>query len=131
MGADERRCRTDDEITEVVIGAAFKVANSLGTGFLEKVYENALRHELSKAGMSIKQQSPIKVEYDGTIVGDFYADLIVEDRIIVELKYAQAIDEIHLAQCLNYLKATGMTLALVINFGTARVQVKRVVLNHK
>lgn len=131
MDTDTRRYLSDDQVTERVIGAAFNVANTLGTGFLEKVYENALSHELIKIGLCVEQQVPIKVNYDGSIVGEFFADLYVEDRIIVELKHAKAIDDSHLAQCLNYLKATGKTLALLLNFGTERVQVKRVVLNHK
>jgi len=130
MNADKRRCRSDDEITELVIGAAYKVANTLGLGFLEKVYENALFHELKKCDLQVEQQYSIVVVYDGIRVGNFFADLFVEKRIVIELKYAKGIDDAHLAQCLNYLKATQTTLALLINFGAARVQVKRVVLNH-
>ncbi|MEM8947150.1 MAG: GxxExxY protein [Planctomycetota bacterium] len=130
MDADVRRCLADDEITEIVIGSAYKVANELGVGFLEKVYENSLLHELQKNGISAQQQHPIKVVYDDVVVGEFFADLLVEDRIIVELKHSKAIDDAHLAQCLNYLKATGNTLGLLINFGSPRVQVKRVVLNY-
>ena len=130
MNANERRCLSDDEITELVIGAAFKVANTLGLGFLEKVYENALFHELKKCGLHVEQQFPIEVVYDDIDVGSFFVDLFVESRIILELKYSKGIDDVHLAQCLNYLKATQTTLALLINFGTPRVQVKRVVLNH-
>jgi len=131
MDTDERRCRSDDEITELVIGAAFKVANTLGLGFLKKVYGNALFHELKKCDLHVEQQYSIVVVYDGVRVGNFFADLFIENRIIIELKYAKGIDDFHLAQCLNYLKATQNTLALLINFGTARVQVKRVVLNHQ
>jgi len=131
MDADKRRCLSDDEITEKVIGAAYKVANTLGLGFLEKVYENALFHELKKCDLHVEQQYSIKVVYDGVSVGNFFADLFVENRIIIELKYAKSIDEVHLAQCLNYLKSTQTTLALLINFGTPRVQVKRVVFNHQ
>jgi len=131
MNADKRRCRSDDEITELVIGAAYQVANTLGLGFLEKVYENALFHELKKCDLQVEQQYSIVVVYDGIRVGNFFADLFVENRIIIELKYAKNIDDSHLAQCLNYLKATHTTLALLINFGTPRVQVKRVVLNHQ
>ncbi|NOZ39513.1 MAG: GxxExxY protein [Planctomycetes bacterium] len=130
MDADERRCLSDDEITGMVIGAAYKVANTLGLGFLEKVYENALSHELRKCGLHVEQQFSIKVVYDGVCVGDFFVDLLVENQIVIELKYAKGIDDAHLAQCLNYLKATQNSLALLINFGTPRVQVKRVVLNH-
>lgn len=131
MEANERGCRSDDEITELVIGAAYRVANTLGLGFLEKVYENALVHEVKKLDLQVEQQFPIKVVYDGIVVGDFYVDLLIEKRIVVELKYAKGIDDAHLAQCLNYLKATEATLGLLVNFGTPRVQIKRVVLNHQ
>lgn len=113
-------------LTEAIIGCAFKVANSLGPGFLEKVYENALAHELRKAGLAVRQQQPIQVIYDGVVIGEFIADLVVE-QIILELKAVKALDDIHLAQCLNYLKATGRPLCLLMNFGTPRVEVKRVV----
>jgi len=116
-------------ISEKIIGAAYKVSNSLGSGFLEKVYENALAHQLKKEGMRIEQQKPIKVHYDNIVVGDYFADLIAEQTVIVELKTAKCIEDIHLAQTLNYLKATGLKLGLIINFGKARVEIKRVVNN--
>ncbi len=131
MDADERRCFSDDDITELVIGAAYKVANTLGSGFLEKVYENALFHELTKSHLHIAQQCPLKVHYNEVVVGEFFVDLLVENQIILELKCSKSISEAHLAQAMNYLKATQNTLALLINFGTPRVQVKRVVLNHQ
>lgn len=131
MNADKRRCLSDDHVTELIIGAAYKVANELGTGFSEKVYENALAHELRKLNLRVIQQQSISVVYDGVVVGEYFADICVNDKIIVELKYAKGIDDKHLAQCLNYLKATGTTLALLINFGTGRVQVKRVVRNYQ
>ena len=106
----------------------FKVSNTLGPGFLEKVYENALAHELRKAGLDFRQQYPISVLYDGTVVGEFLADLLVNEQVIIELKAVKNLDDAHLAQCLNYLKATGLPLCLLINFGTPRVQVKRVAL---
>jgi len=116
-----------DSLTELVIGCAYKVANQLGSGFLEKVYENAMRIELVKAGAQVEQQKPVKVEYSGEIVGDFIADIVVEDELIVELKTVRKLDDAHLAQCLNYLKSTGKQLGLLINFGGQTVQVKRVV----
>lgn len=116
-----------NRITERVIGCAYTVSNTLGTGFLEKVYENALAHELRKNGLAVAQQHPIKVLYDGVVVGDFVADLLVEHEVLVELKAVKAFDDVHLAQCLNYLKATGRSLCLLLNFGTPKVQVKRVV----
>jgi len=116
-------------ISEKIIGAAYKVSNSLGSGFLEKVYENALAHQLIKDGMRIEQQKPINVHYDNIVVGDYFADLIAEGAVIVELKTAKCIEDIHLAQTLNYLKATGLKLGLIINFGKLRVEIKRVVNN--
>src|ERR1700750_3189022 len=90
-----------------IIGCALTVLHGLGTGFLEKVYENALAHELRKSGLVVSQQHPMVVRYDGVVVGDYTVDLLVEHSVLVELKAARAIDEIHRAQCLNYLKATG------------------------
>ena len=110
-----------NQLTELIIGCAYKVSNGLGCGFLEKVYENALAHDLRKAGLSIEQQKPIVVRYDGIVVGD----LVVEGVILIELKVCKAFDEIHDAQCLNYLKATGFPLCLLINFGRPRVEIKR------
>ncbi len=124
MGTDERRL---DKVTEEVIGAAFAVSNGLGIGFLEKVYENALAHELSKRGLEVKQQRGIEVRYDEVVVGHYVADLLVEDEVLVELKVAAQIDGAHIAQCINYLKATGYRLCLLLNFGTARLGVKRVI----
>lgn len=115
-----------NKISEKIIGCAYTVGNSLGNGFLEKVYENALALELREKGLEVKQQHPIKVYYKNQIVGEYIADLLVENRIIVELKTVKGIDEIHLAQCLNYLKATNLPLCLLINFGKPRVEVKRV-----
>ncbi len=126
MNADERRYRTD-EITEKVIGAAYEVANALGSGFLEKFYENALTHELIKQKLSVTQQPSIEVLYDGIVVGQYVADLIVEETVIVELKAVKMLDNIHSAQCLNYLKATNLTTCLLLNFGSPRVEVKRIV----
>jgi len=116
-----------NQITERVIGCAYTVSNGLGAGFLEKVYENALAHELRKNGLTVTQQHPVQVFYDGVAVGEFVADLLVENEVLVELKTVKAFDDVHLAQCLNYLKATGKSLCLLLNFGTPRVQVKRVV----
>src|ERR1700742_265666 len=112
---------TDEEmlnqLTEKVIGCAFNVSNGLGCGFMEKVYENALAHELKKVGLRVQQQVPIKVWYDGVVVGDYVADLIVEDVILIELKAMSALDSVHSAQCVNYLAATQLPVCLVINFG--------------
>jgi GxxExxY protein len=111
-------------ITEKIIGCAFRVRDKLKCGFLEKVYENAMVIELTNAGLRVRQQAPVPVYYDGIIVGDYVADLIVEDAVIVELKAVRSIDQIHVAQCLNYLAATGKQICLLLNFWT-RVQIKR------
>lgn len=115
----------ENETTEAIIGSAYSVANTLGPGFLEKVYENALRHELVKRGLAVEQQKAIRVLYDQIIVGEYVADLIVEERILVELKATKALDEIHTAQIFNYLKATGLRTGLLLNFGAPRVEVRR------
>lgn len=117
-----------NRITEKIIGCAFKVSNALGPGFLEKVYENALAHELRKAGLKVKQQYPIQVWYDGVLVGDFDADLLVEDCVLVELKAAKSFDDSHMAQAINYLSATGFHLCLLLNFGKPKLDIKRVIL---
>ncbi len=114
-----------NKITEAIIGAAMKVSNTLGVGFLEKVYENALAVELRKAGLKFEQQKAIEVIYEGVIVGNYVADLIVEGQVLVELKAAKTIDDIHQAQLLNYLKATKLKIGLIINFGTSRLGIKR------
>ena len=117
---------TINEITQKIIGAAYTVANELGTGFLEKVYENALVWELKEAGLEVKQQYPLSVMYKGICVGDYIADLYVENTVIVELKSTKNTDNIHKAQVLNYLKAANKQVGLLINFGTPRVTVERI-----
>jgi GxxExxY protein len=117
-----------NSITEKIIGCAYKVSNTLGAGFLEKVYENALVHELRHSELNARQQHPIQVWYDGIIVGDFAADILVEDQVLVELKSQKALDESHTAQCLNYLRATGLHLCLLINFGRPRIEIRRIAL---
>jgi len=116
-----------DELSQRIIGCAYAVSNGLGAGFLEKVYENALAHELRKAGLRVEQQRPLRVEYDGVVVGEYAADLLIEECILVELKAVKELDDVHLAQCLNYLKATGLSLCLLINFGKPRAEVRGVV----
>ncbi|MFO8009012.1 MAG: GxxExxY protein [Candidatus Brocadiia bacterium] len=115
-----------NKLTEKVIGCAYAVSNGLGCGFLERVYENALTHELRKAGLNVQRQHPIRIHYDGELVGEYAADLLVEDCLLVELKAVRELDDVHMAQCLNYLSATGLSLCLLLNFGKPRVQVKRV-----
>jgi len=105
------------DITEKIIKAYFKVYNSLGYGFLEKVYENAMKIELQKMEMNVITQQPIKVYYEKEQVGNYFADLIVEDKVIVELKASESICEEHEAQLINYLKATDIEVGLLMNFG--------------
>ena len=105
------------EITGEIIKAFFQVYNSLGVGFLEKVYENALAIELDEAGLSVVQQKPIAVYYKGVVVGTYYADLMVNDLVLVELKAALQIIAAHEAQLLNYLRATDIEVGLLLNFG--------------
>jgi GxxExxY protein len=115
-----------NRLSECVIGCAFRVINTLGSGFLEKVYENALAHEVRKAGLAVAQQRGIIVEYDGIAVGEYAVDLLVEGTILVELKAIKALDSAHTAQCLNYLKATGLQLCLLLNFGKSRLEIQRI-----
>ncbi len=114
----------DEELTQKIIGAAYRVHNALGFGFLEKVYENALFLELERLGIKAAQQVPIQVYYEGHVVGEYCADLWVEDRVIVEVKAIQALDRVHEAQLVNYLTATRIDIGLLINFGQS-VEVKR------
>ena len=116
-----------EQITEKIIGCAFTVANALGSGFLEKVYENALVYELRKQGFHVEQQYPVPVYYEGIIVGDYTADIVVRGEVLVELKAVKSLEDIHMAQCLNYLKAAGLKLCLLVNFGAPKIQVKRIV----
>ena len=129
MTSEERRSEIN-RVTERIITCVYRVSNTLGSGFLEKVYENALAIELRKNGLKVEQQHPIRVFYSSEPVGDFAADLLVEDCVIVELKAARSLDDIHSAQCLNYLKATGLTICLLVNFGRPRVEIKRLILDH-
>jgi GxxExxY protein len=115
---------SDSFITGKIIGCAFRVHNVLGSGFPEKVYENAFAKVLRDSGLRVQQQLPLKVIFENTAVGEHIADMVVQDRVIVKLKVASRIEAIHEMQLVNYLKATGINLGLVINFGT-KVEVKR------
>ncbi|MBI5945540.1 MAG: GxxExxY protein [Chloroflexi bacterium] len=112
-------------ITQKIIGCSYTVSNTLGIGFIEKVYENALAHIIHKSGLKVSQQYPIKVSFDGIIVGEFLADLLVEERVLVELKAVSVLKDEHTAQALNYLRATGLEICLLINFGTSKIEIKR------
>jgi GxxExxY protein len=133
MNTDNARMNTDQglkgqvDVTKAVIGAAFDVANTLGCGFLEKVYENALAIELRRRDHHVGQQQEVDVWYKGERVGFYQADLIVDDRVVVELKSVTSLEKVHRAQCLNYLRATRMETGLVINFGRPRLEIQRVV----
>lgn len=106
---------------------AFTVQNVLGAGFLEKVYENALAHELRNSGLTVVQGLGIAIRYGGIVVGRYLADLLVESRLLIELKAVKTLDELHRAQCINYLKATGLPLCLLLNFGRPRLEIRRIV----
>ncbi|MBU2506363.1 MAG: GxxExxY protein [Bacteroidetes bacterium] len=118
-----------EELTRKIIGAFYKVYNTLGYGFLEKVYENSLKIELTSSGFKIEQQKNIKVFYEGYDVGDYFADLIVNDLVIIELKAADAICEEHEAQLLNYLKATDKEVGLLFNLGKEAKFIRKVFSN--
>jgi GxxExxY protein len=115
-----------EALVETVIGAAYEVSNVLGAGFLEKIYERALIEEL---GLRVKAQAPFPVAYKGRHIGTYSADLVVEDRLLVEVKCVEQFSNEHLAQCINYLKASGLHLALLINFRRPKVQWRRIVHN--
>ena len=115
------------DLSYKIIGLAMEVHSKLGYGFLEKVYENAMMVLLRREGIHAKQQAPITVYFDGEVVGDYYADILVEDNIILELKAIERITDAHRAQTLNYLKATGLRLAILLNFGKQKLEYERFV----
>ena len=125
MNANERESL--NALFEEVVGAAYEVSNALGAGFLEKVYERALAKELSLRGIPVRPQVPYKISYKGHAIAEYVADLVVDDRLLVELKCVNALAKEHLAQCLNYLKASNLPLALLINFQHSKVVWQRVV----
>jgi GxxExxY protein len=116
-----------EDVTREIIAAAYEVHRELGRGFLEKVYERALALELQKRGLSVQAQTEIEVRYKGSIVGTYYADLLVNDVVLCEVKAVDALTTAHQAQLLNYLKATGVQVGLLLNFGSRRVEVKRMI----
>ncbi len=118
--------RTIDDIVNHIRQTAYEVHVYLGTGFLEKVYENALAHRLKKSGYQVEQQAPIKVyDEDGTLIGDYIADLLIESRVIIELKTAKTLAPEHVAQVLHYLKATKLQHGVLINFGSQMFQIRK------
>ncbi len=114
-----------DELTKLVINSSYKVHNKLGAGFLEKIYERALSIELKKSGLKVENQYPIAVFYEGTNIGEYFADLFIQNRLIVELKSVENLSTAHEKQLVNYLTATDIEDGLLINFGSGSVQVKR------
>ena len=115
----------DQQLTEKIIGCAMKVHSVLGPGFLESIYKNALAHELRKAGLHVEIEKPLTVHYDGIVVGEFSADMLVETRIMLELKANQSLVPANEVQLVNYLAATGIEIGLLINFGGERLEFKR------
>ena len=115
----------EEELTGKIIGCAMKVHRTLGNGFLESVYQNALVHELRKAGLEVACEVPLHVVYDGVIVGEFAADMVVAGKAIVENKAVQKLCAAHEVQLVNYLTATGVDVGLLLNFGSQELEFKR------
>jgi len=118
-----------NDITYAINGAVFEVNRILGSGFLEKVYENALLVELKRRGLKAESQVPIRVLYKKSVVGEYIADILVEDKVIVELKTVETLEKIYEAQLLNYLKATGIRVGILVNFKHTKAEIRRMVLN--
>ena len=114
-----------EDLTDTIIGCAMKVHNTLGAGFLESVYQNALVYELRKAGLSVECETRVQVQYEDIVVGDFFADLVVEHKVLIENKAVQSIAVAHEVQLVNYLTATGIEVGLLLNFGAQRLEFKR------
>ena len=119
-----------ETVSQRVIRCAFDVSNTLGAGFLEKVYENALCVELKKNGLKFQSQKPVVVNYKGFQVGEYIADIVVEDKLLLELKALAALCSSHEAQLINYLKATNLSVGLLLNFGRPKLGIKRIVWQH-
>jgi GxxExxY protein len=128
MNADVRR-EWLDGVSRSIIGAAQEVSTRLGFGFLEKVYENALVIELRNRGLQVNQQHPIHVRYGEEIVGAYVADLLIENSLLVEIKAVSLLSRVDHAQCINYLRGTGLSVCLLLNFGRPRLELKRLVRN--
>ena len=113
------------ELTGTILQACFEVSNELGIGYIESVYEKALQVALTQKGFSVERQVPLKVNFRGVTVGDFSADMIVEGKVLLELKAVENLSKQHFAQLLNYLKTTGIEVGMAINFGTSKIQYRR------
>ncbi|MCU7920525.1 MAG: GxxExxY protein [Candidatus Thiodiazotropha sp. (ex Epidulcina cf. delphinae)] len=122
--------RQGEAVSKRVIGCGFEVSNELGVGFFEAVYENALCLELKHQGLAFERQKRLKVRYKGQVVGHYVADIVVENRLLVELKALSALTKEHDAQVMNYLRATGLSVGLPLNFGAPRLGVRRLVWQH-
>ena len=120
----------EETISQRVIRCAFNVSNTLGAGFLEKVYENALCVELRKDGLKFQSQRPVTVKYKGFQVGEYVADIVVEDKLLLEIKALSSFCNSHDAQVMNYLKATNLSVGLLLNFGRPKLGIKRIVWHH-
>ena len=114
-----------EELTRIIIGSAIRVHRALGPGFLESVYRSALAHELSKAGLAVHCEKRIQVRYDSALVGDFFADMLIQNSVLIENKAVQALNKAHEVQLVNYLVATQVETGLLLNFGAQRLQFKR------
>ena len=114
-----------EELTRKIIGCGFETSNELGVGFLESVYEKAMVVALTDAGLKARSQVPIEVSFRGRPVGEFFADIVVEGKVIVELKAVRTLVSVHEAQVINYLKATGVEVGLLMNFGNPRLEYRR------
>ncbi len=125
---DTNRKILHKDLSYKIVGLAMQIHSELGFGFLEKVYENSMMVLFRRENIIAKQQAPISVSFEGEIVGDYYADILIEDKIILELKAIEKITDAHKAQAINYLKATGLKLASIINFGKQRLEYERIVL---
>ncbi len=126
MQGDQGDARFWEPVDGRIIGCAFRVANTLGHGFMEKGYENAPADEVRKSGLGVVQQRGIVIFYEDVIGGEYAADLIVEDQIIVALKVANALSDAHVSQCRSYLHATGKPLCLLLNFGRRKIEIYRI-----
>ena len=116
-----------DPLTEKIIGSIYEVANTLGPGFLEKVYERALLRELTLQNIPAKKQVTYSVIYKGQSVGDYFADIVASNAVVIEIKCVDRLSNDHKAQCINYLKASGLAICLLVNFQQARVEIRRIV----
>jgi len=120
----------DNELSQRVIGCAFEVSNTLGAGFYENVYEKALCVELEKSGLNFQCQKSVIVKYKDILVGEYITDIVVEDSLLLELKAVKSLCSEHEAQLMNYLKATGLSYGLLLNFGKPKLGIKRMIWNH-